>query len=85
MEYPGEPPGLSQVVPTGTTSTAGAFGVSQPHVVQNFPSGIFCASVLVGFQAHGMVKITGRRHDRSPLVSVCGNSERDTVLAAIFL
>jgi hypothetical protein len=70
MEHPGEPPGLSQVMPAGTAPTADAFCVSEPHMVEHRPLTVFCAPVLVVFQAHGVVKIACRRHDRSPLVSV---------------
>jgi hypothetical protein len=69
MEDPGEPTGLMQMVPTGSTAPAQAFCVFQPHMMENRPLTVFCTHVPVFFQAQGMVKITCRRHDRSPRVS----------------
>ena len=72
VECPGEPPGLSQVVPAGSASPAGAFRVFQSHMVEHRPLKELGAPVLVVSQAHSVVKVACRRHDRSPLVSVVG-------------
>jgi hypothetical protein len=69
MEDSGKSSILSQVVPAGAASTAGAFCVFKPNMVENRPLTVFGMHMPVVFQAHGMVKIACRRHDRSPLVS----------------
>ena len=74
-----------QVCPSGSAPGADPLVLLFDHMMVDCAASIFSLQVMVARQAHRMVKVTGRRHGRSPLVwDVSEDSTRDTALRRLF-